>query len=295
MPHYRPVPFPRLMLLPCAALLAACAPALRQAEAPLHDVVVLVGQSNMSGRGAGFDPQGQAAPDGRILMWDPAAGRLAIASDPLPHQDLAAKPVRVGPGLSFARSYLASQPPGTRIVLVPAAYGGTGFSDAAGSWRVDRAEVSQLTAEAVARANAAMRAARAGGGQVRVAAILWHQGETDGANGMDASDYAQQLTALAGYLRSHIDGAGPATPFVVGQYVPSQIATTPALRAIAESNRTLPERLARSTCVGSEGLAGNATPDTIHFDAASQRAMGERYAAALAALSNGTGAADCRW
>ncbi len=282
-------------LLSCSALLSACAPAIQHRAPPLHEVVLLVGQSNMSGRGLDAQAPSAAMQHERVLMWDPAAGKLVPARDPMPHQDLHVKPVRVGPGLSFAHAYLNNGAPDARVVLVPAAFGGSGFSDKEGSWRVDRTPVSALTTEAVVRANAAVSALRASGAAVRVSAILWHQGETDGGNGMVAADYTQQLDALAGYLREHVDGAGPATPFLVGQYVPSQIAQVPALRAIAESNRALPGRLAHSACVGSRGLRGNPAPDSIHFDAPSQRAMGERYAAALVTLQLAASPVDCDW
>ena len=73
------------------------------------------------------------------------------------------------------------------------------------------------------------------------------------------------------------------------------VARSPALAALANVNRALPQQLAHSACVGSEGLHGNPAPDAIHFDAASQRVMGERYAATLAALLRGAPAASCGW
>ena len=287
---------PRLLpLLLVPALLAGCASVLPRHDAANVEVVLLVGQSNMSGRGQGDDPlQGVATLPG-LLMWDPATAQLTAAREPMPHQDLGARPVTAGPGLSFGRRWLAQAVPGTRVVLVPAAYGGTGFSDRAGSWRVTGATISPLTVEAVARTNAAMRALRASGASVRLTAILWHQGETDGGNAMPPAAYTSELVALAGYLRGHLDGASAHTPFVVGQYVPGQIAGSAALAALANVNRALPQQLAHSACVGSEGMHGNPAPDAIHFDAASQRVMGERYAAALAALLRGAPAASCGW
>lgn len=283
-----------LRLLP-ALLLSACAMDSRQTALPVHEVFLLVGQSNMSGRGIGDDPLAKAESEPRLLMWDPAAQRLTAARDPLPHQDLGRKPVSIGPGISFGRSWLAGNGKTVHVVLVPAAFGGTGFSDNEGSWRVTGPTVSPLMIEAVARANAAVRAVRATGARVHVAGILWHQGETDGVNRMGAAAYGIELSALAGYLRSHIDGAGPATPFVVGQYVPSEIASNQALQSIAVLNRALASTLQHSACAASRGLEGNPTPDSIHFNTASQRALGERYAAALAALRAQAPATACDW
>jgi hypothetical protein len=274
------------------ALTAACLAGCAAPSAPLAtatwdsgiDVILLVGQSNMSGRGGGADDAAELMADPRILAWDPrqaGAERLARAADPLPHQDIGHKPVAAGPGISFARAYLTGLPLGRRVLLVPAALGGTGFNDAAGSWRVTSTPVSPLTTEAVARANAAMREL---GPRARFAGILWHQGETDGGTALPGPAYAAELTALIAYFRSHIDGAGPSTPFVVGQYVPSHLLRQTGnprstLDAITEVNYLLPTRLAHTACVSSAGLSGNPAPDDVHFDAASQRDMGRRYAA----------------
>lgn len=279
-------PLPHALLLALALLATGCTESPPRYAGTGYDVVLLAGQSNMSGRGLGADPMADTPADPRLLAWDARANTLRLASDPLPHQDRGERPVRIGPGISFGQAYLARGSTGRQLVLVAAAYGGTGFSDNAGSWRVTGAAVSPLAAEAVARANAAMRAARARGAPARFAAILWHQGETDGGNRMAPEAYAAELVALATYLRSHIDGAGPSTPFIVGQYVPAHLAADRFLQRIADVNRELPATLAHSACVGSYGLSGNSTRDAVHFDAASQRDMGRRYAAALDALES---------
>lgn len=277
-------------LLPTALLaLAGCA--VQQPAEPQYAVFLLAGQSNMSGRGLGPDPMAATQPDPRVLMWDGAA--IRAAREPLPHLDLGQRPIAAGPGLSFAQAWLARfGRPGQRIVLVPAAFGGTGYSDKDGSWRVTGATPSHLAAQAAARANAALAALGPG---ARLAGILWHQGETDGANRMQPDAYKAELLALAGYLRATIRGAGQHTPYIVGQYVPAHTRATPALAALAAVNRDLPAALPNSGCVPSLGLHGNTAPDGIHFDAASQRELGVRYAAALAALADGRGAAPCDW
>lgn len=282
-------------LLAMAMLATGCTESPPRYAGTGYDVVLLAGQSNMSGRGLGADPMADTPADARLLAWDARANTLRLARDPLPHQDLGERPVRIGPGISFGHAYLARGGAGRQLVLVPAAYGGTGFTDKAGSWRVTGAAVSPLVTEAVARANAAMRAAHARGAPARFVAILWHQGETDGGTRMAPEAYAAELVALAGYLRSHIDGAGPSTPFIVGQYVPAFLAGSPSLQRIAGINRNLPATLARSACVGSAGLSGNGPSDTIHFDAASQRVLGGRYAAALDALERHDTSAPCDW
>ncbi len=272
----------------CATPTAALTQTQTQTQSPTrtgatHVVFLLAGQSNMSGRGVGADSEAALPAHARILVWD---GKLVPATDPLPHQDLGHKPLAVGPGLSFARAYLHGASAATHVVLVPAAFGGTGFSDAAGSWRVGSGAVSALTLTAVARTNAAMQHL---GPKARFGGILWHQGETDGVRGMAPQQYQSELASLIAWFRAHIHGAEAATPVVVGQYVPSHMARSRArpgdtLAGIAQVNAALAQHVGHVGIVDSTGLHGNAEPDGVHFDAASQRAMGRRYAAAFSAL-----------
>lgn len=270
-----------------ASLLTGCASAGAPAVPVQYEVILLVGQSNMSGRGQGADSTAPPV-DPRVLAWDArrsGAEALVPARDPLVHQDLGQRPVAVGPALSFAHAFLATLPAQRKVVLVPAAFGGTGFSDTAGSWRVGTAPVSPLASEALARTNAVLRQL---GPSAHFAGILWHQGETDGGNGLPPERYSAELDALIAWFRANIDG-GAAAPVVVGQYVPrhlAEVAAKPAstLARIAATNVGIAARVPNSACVDSAGLEGNVEPDQIHFNAASQRELGRRYASALIAL-----------
>ena len=116
-------------------------------------MVLLAGQSNMVGFGLGFDAALDGTPDPRIGQWSQAGGRgrIVAAIDPLLHPGAAAR--RVGLGLSFARAYIAARPPGRRILLVPAAVGGTGFAN--GRWNPG----DDLFEAALKRTSAALAAA----------------------------------------------------------------------------------------------------------------------------------------
>ena len=71
---------------------------------PGFDVVLLIGQSNMSGYGAYIVP-GFDTTDARIQQWT-RSNVIGLASDPLEHPDAPLNVGRIGPGMSFARSYL---------------------------------------------------------------------------------------------------------------------------------------------------------------------------------------------
>ena len=84
-------------------------------------VFLLMGQSNMAGRGkvdASQQPDPHIFSLGKDMNWEPA-------KDPL-HFDK--KEAGVGPGLSFAREVVKSDPTVT-VGLVPAAVGGTSLDE----------------------------------------------------------------------------------------------------------------------------------------------------------------------
>ena len=144
----------RITIFLVAALFAAVCAASGE-----MDVYLLMGQSNMAGRGA-LAAEDRAAPEG-IVKLD-ASGKWVPASEPI-HFD---KPV-AGAGLaaSFAKRVAR---PGVAVGLVPCAVGGTPLA----RWMPG----ADLYKAAVARAKIAQKS-----GTIR--AILWHQGEGDCAEG----------------------------------------------------------------------------------------------------------------
>ena len=236
------------------------------------DVVLLAGQSNMVGFGLGFDAARDGTPDPRIGQWSQVGdrGRIVPAIDPLLHP--APADGRVGLGLSFARAYIAARPPGRRILLVPAAVGGTGFAN--GRWNPG----DDLFEGAVRRTRAALAAAP----HACFAAILWHQGEAD-VGALSGPDYAARLSRTVAAFRARIGGARR-VPFVTGRFEPGWVKPTPAQDAILDALAHLTDTVALTINVSADGLAGN-PDDRIHFDAASQRLLGQRYYEGLRALA----------
>ena len=71
----------------------------------------------------------------------------------------------------------------------------------------------------------------------------------------------------------------PSLPFVCGKFVPGY--TFGGDRATVEAALTdLLNQRTNTFCVDNNGLSGNAS-DRIHFNAPSQRLLGQRYAAAM--------------
>ena len=253
-----------LTLLGLATTGQAQAPALRAKDA--FHLFLLVGQSNMAGRGKVDAADTAARPN--ILMLDQARSWVP-AVDPM-HFD---KPVAgVGLGRSFAARVLDVEPAVT-VGLIPAAVGGSPID----TWQPGvfyEPTKSHPWDDAIARAQVAMQAGT-------LKAILWHQGESDSTAEL-APAYEAKLHDLIARFRTTL--ATPDVPFIVGQLGRFPDASwDDARRMVDAAHRALPNKVPRTAFVSSEGLVHGG--DTVHFDAASLRELGQRYAEAYASLT----------
>lgn len=248
-----------------------------------YDIILLMGQSNMSGRGVPFASATDPV-DGRIWQWGNSgtyANQMAQASEPLLMHDT---PSGIGPGLVFARWYAQFMPPNRRILLVPCAHGGTGFSTGSGyTWKVGETSVINLFENAVSQSLAALAAA---GSNSRFVAALWVQGETDGDTSMSGPIYRSNLDAMIAALRTRL--SVPDLPFILGQMVQEYLATG-SRAAINAVHIDTPRRL---TMTGFSYGAVNANlGDGNHYNAVGQRQNGKAmFEAFRRALVNVLGA-----
>ena len=219
---------------------------------------LLIGQSNMAGRGA-IEEQDKV-PHPRVLKLT-KENTWAAAIDPL-HFD---KPAIAGVGLgsSFGRA-MAEANPEVTIGLVPCAVGGTPLQ----RWQKD----GDLYKQAVERAKAALKDGTLQG-------ILWHQGENDAGREETAKNYAERLAGMVRDLRIEL-GAQDA-PFVAGRLgeflAPQTKDGKPSYWPLVnEQLDSLPKLVEGVAIVSSAGL--KAKSDGVHFDAPSLREFGRRYA-----------------
>ena len=242
----------------------AAAPALPAKEK--FYLFLLVGQSNMAGRGPMTDAD--QIPHARVLMLN-QAGAWVPAADPL-HFDKP-KAVGVGLGLTFADAVAAAHPEVT-IGLIPCAVGGSPID----SWQPGyfyNATQSHPWDDALRRAQLALSAGTLKG-------ILWHQGESDATREF-AEGYAAKLQALIARMRAALDA--PNVPFIVGQMGRFEGSPWNDYKIqVDRAHRELPEKLARVAFVSAEGLKDKG--DKTHFDTASYRELGRRYADAYLRL-----------
>ncbi len=265
-PMVRPM-FRALAFVACslAASLTASAAVALPAKENFH-LFLLVGQSNMAGRGT-VTPADKV-PHARVLMLD-KSGSWVPAVDPL-HFD---KPAMVGVGLgrTFA-NLVADATPGVTIGLIPCAVGGSPID----TWTPGtyyQATQSHPWDDAIRRARLALQAGTLKG-------ILWHQGESDAKRDL-APDYEKKLHALIARFRAEL--RAPAVPFLAGQLgVFPDSPWDEFKQRIDAAHRGLPAKVARTAYVGAEGLGHKG--DKTHFTADAYREFGRRYAEAYLKL-----------
>lgn len=224
-------------------------------------VFLLAGQSNMAGRGK---PQLlDTTPVNNIFMLN-AAMQWVPAREPM-HFDKPAI-VGVGPGFAFAREIMRKDKQAI-IYLIPAAVGGSkidlwlpgAYDSVTRSYPYDNA----------------IKRARIGASVAPIAAILWHQGESDSRP--DRCDaYQQKLTALIQRFRNDLQQ--PDLIFLPAQLsyftTNHDISKQKVNAAIAQVCKAIPNcSLVKSNKLTHLG-------DTLHYSTESANLLGIRYAKA---------------
>jgi hypothetical protein len=229
------------------------------------DIFLLIGQSNMAGRGRLEEVA--AIRDPRIRMFRDNEWLEAI--EPL-HRDNP-KIAGVGLTMSFAAEVLSGRL-AEEVGLLPCAQGATSLSQ----W----ARGSELYRRATDTVAAALKTPG-----TSLAGVLWHQGENDAGSGPEAQAYGGRLSAMVAGLRA--DLAAPGVPFVAGE-LGRFLGAREFRRHFTVINgqlNALAEKIPRFAVVSSEGLAHDGFD--LHFDSRSLREFGVRYAREYTRLSRG--------
>ncbi|QII08123.1 sialate O-acetylesterase [Rhodococcoides fascians A25f] len=240
-------------------------------------VVAVLGQSNAHGGGRGLDRSGLDAPHPRVHQWA-ASGRskntIVAGSNPLFHE-VPSKAVGFAP--TFA-AHLADTT-GKPVLLVPYARGDSGFARIHGiSWDpADTGARVNLFWDAVQRIRTGL-ATKPGN---ELAAVLWHEGESD-VPLLTGLAYAEKLDSLIDALREEFGDA----PFVLGQMVPDEIESgDPNYAVIDAVHADTPRRRTNVAYVpGPKGLYNSET-EKIHYSGAGQRELGLRMWTAFSGMA----------
>ena len=249
--------------------------------APRYDVYLLIGQSNMAGRGL-FEPADTTEVLAGVFLLD-EKGQPVPAQEPFNRYSTIRKALHVqgmGPGHRFAEEVRART--GRRILLVVNARGGSSleqwmpdapagrFTTSVNDNEIFRGkEMPSLYAEAVRRTQQALRFGR-------LKAILWHQGESNSDPGQ-VENYLPMLSEFVSALRRDL-GVGESVPFIAGQ-IQSGHRNAPYFNPMISR---IGEYVPNSYCVESTSL--DVLPDNLHFTRDAQLELGRRYAEALFSL-----------
>ncbi len=231
------------------------------------DLFLLMGQSNMKGRGV--MPE-EPKRDPRIVMMHLKDDQWYLARHPL-HLTGDAKTFEghdnagVGPGLAFAETLAAANLKAT-IGLVPCAVGGSSIK----LWQ----KGAKLYDEALRRAKLALQTTAPV--KARIRGVIWLQGEAN-ANPEELPLHAERLRAMIEALRA--DLAQPELPFIactIGEMKDEPLLTN--LKAMNEIQLALPKSVPHTACVDARDLKTH-IGDQVHFDTAAQNEIGKRFAA----------------
>ncbi len=239
------------------------------------DLYLLLGQSNMKGRGTmPEDPLN----DPRFVMmhlkddqWYHARHPLHLTGDAKTFAG--ADNAGVGAGLSFAQAIAAADPT-ARIGLIPCAVGGTSIR----RWQ----KGADLYENAIRRAKLALEQTRGAGGNIR--GVLWLQGEADSRPGT-IETYPADLTALVDALRADLNL--PALPFIAATIIEPTAAPAADLRN--QMNRillALPQQRPATACVDARDIM-TTIGDNVHYDTPAQDEIGRRFATKFLELTTG--------
>jgi len=218
------------------------------------NIFLLIGQSNMSGRGLLADVPKLSHPE--VQMFRENCWTSAV--EPL-HTD---RPEIVGVGLGMRFAIELIEAGGfAPIGLIPCAVGSSPLS----RW-MPKADLYENT---VATVKAALEYGN-------LAGILWHQGENDSGSRDDAASYGERFSNMIENLRA--DLSAESVPVIAGElgHFLKQKQGYDFFDLVNQQLRDLEGSLPAYACVGAEGL--NDKGDVLHFDATSLREFGHRYA-----------------
>lgn len=250
------------------------------------DVYLLIGQSNMAGRGYLF-PDDKRSLDGVFLLND--KGKIEPAKQPLNRYSSVRKKLSLQGmclGGSFARDiHLAT---GRKVLLVVNARGGTSArqwlpgadpviaeSPSSDDMFQDGEAIPGLYEEAVRRARQAMKYGRLKG-------ILFHQGESD-SHEKYAPLWADKVAETARSLRSELKVGN--IPFIVGETNYSFKRAETINPQIRDLMKIVPE------CDWASAEGCNVNKDKLHFSRQGITLLGHRYAEKILQMVYGFSAA----
>ena len=220
-------------------------------------IFLMAGQSNMAGRG--WVEAQDTVPNKRVFSID-SEGRLLYAKEPLNLFE----PSYAGLdcGVSFARSLLKEIPSKINILVIHTAVGGSNIKQ----WIDDS---THRNVKLLSNFKEKVAIAKKYG---TIKGIIWHQGESD-ANSKRIPLYQKNLEILFDTFRTII--GNDQLPIIMGEL--GAFSKEPqAFESINTIIRNFQQGDAHTAFIKTSDLMHKG--DSLHFNSAGQRIMGERYA-----------------
>lgn len=248
---------------------------------PNFHIYLMFGQSNMEGQGV-IGSQDYNVPDGLLVMHDDDActqegasyGEWRTATPPLircQSNHSGGANTGIGPGDYFGRDMLAGSPQNVKVGLVGAAYQGQPIEfflkncgsncsprNGNGTYPLNQGGYAWLI-------DLAKRAQQDG----VIKGIIMHQGESNTGD----TSWPGKVNQVVSDLRADLGLTAEQAPFIAGEMVPGVCCTSHN----AQVHR-IPDVVANGHYVSASGLSNK---DQYHFNAASYRELGRRYAAKM--------------
>lgn len=226
-------------------------------NAQQKDIFLLIGQSNMAGRGDFESPADSVLLHNVFLLND--SGEFEGAKNPLNRYSTIRKVcepelMRVGLGSSFAKEmaiFLKDS-----VYLIVNARGGTSVN------KFLKGTDDGYYETILNRTRNALQKNK----NLRLRAILWHQGESDADN---PDNYLEHVHTMVNSFRTDLNM--PNLPFVAGELGE----WNPNYKMIDKKMEMIPTTIKNAYLVSSKGLKNR---DEYHFNTSSYKELGKRYA-----------------
>ncbi len=245
--------FIRLISILC--LIACCVTGCQRRQQG-YDVYLLIGQSNMAGRGTMLESDTVEAIPGVYLLN--GQDKPTPARNPLNQYSTIRKNIKmqqICPGTAFSQTL--AQHTDRDILLVVNAKGGTSLDE----WMPG----TNFYNEAVRRSKEAMKFGVLKG-------ILWHQGCADSAPDKTAS-YLERLSTMVASLRTDL-GITDEVPFIAGELAYWRRSSA----AFNDMIHHIGQHIPNSSWVSAEGCTWLKDSIDPHFSRDGQLLLGRRYA-----------------
>jgi hypothetical protein len=248
------------------------------------DVVIMSGQSNMTGLGsvsALTSPYNAPQNDVQLYWGDagqddpsgtPYAGHIYGLESLKPNRGNNGQGC-FGPELSFGRKVADTQPSRHLAIIKQARSGTTLYND----WNPvdDSHGIKPQWHRFTDQVAVALQAMRNAGQEPHIKAMLWLQGEDDATNTTYANAYQSNLTAFIAAVRSNL--SVPDLPFVIAR-IQSHQPRAPGLSTVRAAQVNVAATVPHVSWFNTDDLPLQG--DATHFTSAGQITLGQRFAGA---------------